>query len=316
MKNYLIITSIVLFVSCGLAYGQGSCSSDPQSSCSSGHEYKDVVDTAVSAGSFKTLVAAVKAADLVDALKGEGPFTVFAPTDEAFAKLPKKTLSSLLKPENRGKLTAILTYHVVPGQLKAKDVLKKSGAVSLNGQRIDIKACDSGAYVDKAKIVKTDIICKNGIIHVIDSVILPNSSDIVATAQKTGSFKTLIGAVRAAKLTSALQGKGPFTVFAPTDEAFAKLPPETLRDLLKPENRDKLTAILTYHVIPKKIYSERVVKLHEAETLQKDKIKFSISEGSAYANNSKILSTDIDAANGVIHVIDTVLIPPSFPPSK
>jgi len=131
----------------------------------------DIVDTAV-AGKFNTLVAAVKAAGLVDTLKGPGPFTVFAPTDEAFAKLPPGTLETLLKPENKAKLQSILTYHVVPGKVMAKDVVKLQSAQTVQGQSIAIKT-DGGVMVDTAHVTKTDIVASNGVIHVIDAVILP-----------------------------------------------------------------------------------------------------------------------------------------------
>lgn len=121
----------------------------------------DIVDTAVKAGNFKTLAAALGAADLVDTLKGKGPFTVFAPTDDAFKKLPEGTVAGLLKPENKGTLAGILTYHVVPGSVKAKQVVKLSGATTVNGQRVDIKADDAGVTVDGAKVVTTDIVCDN-----------------------------------------------------------------------------------------------------------------------------------------------------------
>jgi len=133
---------------------------------------QDIVDTAVSAGSFNTLVAAVKAAGLVDTLKGPGPFTVFAPTDEAFAKLPAGTVEELLKPENKSKLVAILTYHVVPGKVMAKDVLKLHEAKTVNGQELTVMAEMGSVMVNNAK-VKTDILCTNGVIHVIDTVVLP-----------------------------------------------------------------------------------------------------------------------------------------------
>jgi len=134
---------------------------------------KDIVDTAVAAGSFNTLVAAVKAAGLVDTLKGKGPFTVFAPTDDAFKKLPPGTLEDLLKPENKEKLKGILTYHVVPGKVMAKDVVKMKSAKTVNGQSLTIMVKDGTVMVDNAKVVKTDIMCTNGVIHVIDAVVLP-----------------------------------------------------------------------------------------------------------------------------------------------
>jgi len=156
----LILTTVLLFGFVSGAYGAS-------------HKKMDIVDTAVSAGSFNTLVAAVKAADLVETLKGEGPFTVFAPTDDAFAKLPEGTLDDLLKPENKEKLQAILTYHVVPGKVMAKEVTGLDSAKTVNGQKISIKTDHGTVMVNDAKVVKTDIVCTNGVIHVIDTVILP-----------------------------------------------------------------------------------------------------------------------------------------------
>jgi uncharacterized surface protein with fasciclin (FAS1) repeats len=133
----------------------------------------DIVDTAGSAGSFKTLLAAVKAADLEATLHGPGPFTVFAPTDDAFAKLPKGTVEDLLKPENKTKLQSVLTYHVVSGRVNAKDVVKLTHAKSVQGRELTISTSGGGVKVDAANVVKTDIECSNGVIHVIDAVVLP-----------------------------------------------------------------------------------------------------------------------------------------------
>lgn len=137
-----------------------------------GHS-KDIVDTAVSAGTFNTLVAAVSAAGLVDTLKGDGPFTVFAPTDEAFAKLPAGTVESLLKPENKEKLVAILKYHVVAGNVLAADVVKVKKAKTLQGGEVSVKVDGDKVMIDGAQVVKADVLAGNGVIHVIDSVILP-----------------------------------------------------------------------------------------------------------------------------------------------
>ena len=135
---------------------------------------KDIVDTAVSAGQFNTLVAAVKAAGLVETLKGDGPFTVFAPTDEAFAKLPDGTVDDLLKPENKDKLVAVLTYHVVPGKIMSSDIAgKKTEAKTVEGSTLVVDATD-GVMVDNAKVIKADIEASNGVIHVIDTVVMPN----------------------------------------------------------------------------------------------------------------------------------------------
>ena len=144
-----------------------------QIGCKETAEQKDVVDTAVGAGDFNTLVTAIKAAGLVDTLKGKGPFTVFAPTDEAFAKLPAGTVENLLKPENKQKLASILTYHVVPGKVMASEVVKLADAKTVNGQSLTITVEGEMVMVDSAKVVKTDIECSNGVIHVIDAVVLP-----------------------------------------------------------------------------------------------------------------------------------------------
>lgn len=269
----------------------------------------DIVDTAVAAGSFKTLVAAVQAAGLVETLKGAGPFTVFAPTDEAFAKLPSGTVESLLKPENKAKLQAILKYHVVAGAVKAADVVKLTGAKTVQGQNVEIKVADGKVMVDGATVVKTDIETSNGVIHVIDSVILPNDKDIVDTAVGAGSFKTLVAAVKAAGLVETLKGKGPFTVFAPSDEAFAKLPAGTVESLLKPENKDKLIAILTYHVVPGAVYAGDVVKVSSADTVNGKKLTVKVTDAGVIVGGAHVVATDIDTTNGVIHVVDSVILP-------
>lgn len=270
---------------------------------------KSIVETAVAAGSFKTLAAALQAGDLIKALEGKGPFTVFAPTDEAFAKLPEGTVETLLKPENKEKLVAILTYHVVSGKVAAKDVVKLNAAATLNGQRVDIKT-ENGVTVDAANVVKTDIECSNGIIHVIDQVILPTEDSIVGVAAKAKTFETLIAAAKAAGLAEVLDKKGPFTVFAPTDEAFAKLPKGTVESLLKPENKEKLANILKYHVVEGRVFSDAVVKLDSAQSLLGSSLPIEAGKTEVSVAGAKVVATDIDAANGVIHVIDSVMLPP------
>ena len=153
----------------GLAAGFGSLGTGP--SAAADETKKDVVDTAVAADQFKTLVTAVKAAELVETLKGEGPFTVFAPTDEAFGKVPKDTLEALLK--DKKALTSVLTYHVVSGKVMAADVVKLTSAKTVQGQELKIAVKDGKVTVNGANVVKTDIVCKNGVIHVIDAVLLP-----------------------------------------------------------------------------------------------------------------------------------------------
>ena len=161
MKKMLTFTSLAV-VAC-LAMGAQA----------RGQQTKDIVDTAVAAGSFKTLAKALAAADLVGTLKGPGPFTVFAPTDEAFAKLPAGTLDNLLKPENKAMLVRVLTYHVVPGKVMAADVVKISSAKAVSGDALTVKVTGNTVTVDQARVVKADIIASNGVIHVVDHVLLP-----------------------------------------------------------------------------------------------------------------------------------------------
>jgi transforming growth factor-beta-induced protein len=273
-------------------------------------EDKDIVDTAVGAGQFSTLAAALQAADLVETLKGPGPFTVFAPTDAAFAKVDAETLRSLLLPENKSQLTGILTYHVVSGRVLAADAFKLGGAATVNGQKISVNATDRGAFINKSKLSSIDIICSNGVIHVIDDVMLPTSDTIPVVAEKAGVFATLLAAVTTAELAETLSGPGPFTVFAPTDEAFAKLPAGTVQSLLKPENRQQLVNLLTYHVASGRLYAVDLLKAGQGTSLQGSTFRVNASGGTAKVNAATLLTTDIDAANGVIHIIDSVLTPP------
>lgn len=271
----------------------------------------DIVETAAKTGEFKTLVAAVTAAELVETLKGAGPFTVFAPVDAAFSDLPPGTVEGLLEPAKKSTLTGILTYHVVAGKYSAADLADKNGLVTVNGQRIDVTKSNGEVRIDKAKVVTKDIVCDNGIIHVIDGVLIPEDKKIPQVADSFGKFKTLLQAAEAAKLVETLSGKGPLTLFAPTDEAFGKLPAGTIESLLRPENRNKLVDILTYHVVAGRVYSEDVIQLDSAKSVEGSPLKISIVDGKVKINDSLILKTDIDASNGVIHVVDTVLLPPA-----
>jgi transforming growth factor-beta-induced protein len=269
----------------------------------------DIVDTAVSAGQFKTLVAAVQAAELVETLKGSGPFTVLAPSDDAFAKLPEGTVAELVKPENRAKLTAILTFHVIPGKVLAKDALGAGGGVTVNGQKVDCELDGGQIMIENAKLVTADIECDNGVIHIIDQVIMPEGGSIPEVAAAAGTFKTLLAAATAGGLVETLSGDGPLTVFAPTDEAFADLPEGTVESLLKPENKSQLVDILTYHVVPGRIYAADALKAGRAATVQGGSVQIRAGSGGAKVNAASLLVTDIDASNGVIHVIDQVLLP-------
>lgn len=269
----------------------------------------DIVAVASNAGDFNTLIAAAKAAGLVGVLQSDGPLTVFAPTDAAFAKLPKGTVETLLKPENKKALVEILTYHVVPGKFEAADVLKKKTLDTANGERAKIAMKNGKPTIAGANIVATDIEASNGIVHVIDAVMIPEQRDIVDVAVSTGKFKTLAAALGAADLVSTLKGKGPFTVLAPNDAAFAKLPAGTVEMLLLPENKGKLKEILLAHVVPGRVYSDQVVKLKMAPTAGGFKAPISVKDGKVSIGGANVIATDIEASNGVIHVIDTVIVP-------
>ena len=261
-------------------------------------DVQDIVDTAISSG-FDTLASALTSAGLVEALRGEGPFTVFAPTEAAFAALPAGTLESLTAEQ----LVDILTYHVVPGQVLAADVM--AGPVSmLNGDSALITIDGEAIAIDGANISATDVIASNGVIHVIDSVMLP-PTDIVDTAISSG-FGTLASALISAGLIETLQSEGPFTVFAPTDAAFAALPAGTLESL----TAEQLVDILTFHVVAGEVLSGDVMP-GPVTTVNGNKVLLSADDqGNLFIDGVAITTTDIVTSNGVIHVIDGVILPP------
>jgi uncharacterized surface protein with fasciclin (FAS1) repeats len=305
---------------------------------------ENIVGVASSTESVSTLVSAVQAGGLVETLQGEGPFTVFAPDNEAFANLPGGLLDALLKPENKEVLSSILTYHVVAGNVKAADLIK---AIEDGGGSHTIKTVNGGELTASilgenvvltdangvtATVTATDVAASNGTIHLINAVVVPGNvnpadllgpSDIVGVASGNESFTTLVAAVQAAGLVETLQGAGPFTVFAPNNDAFAKLPAGTVESLLKPESKDALAGILTYHVVAGAVNAETLVGAIQSnkgkytiETVGGGKIEASIVNGQviltdANGNKSTVIATDVPASNGLIHVIDTVVLPAS-----
>ena len=294
---------------------------------------QDIVDVAVENGSFTTLVAAVQQAELVDALKAEGPYTVFAPTDDAFAALLEETEMSaedLLGAEN---LSDILLYHVVEGEFNAEAVIELVGDAdyvlvdTLAGIPVKVSVDMGNVYINDAMVTLPDVEASNGVIHVVDSVIMPPSktiTDIVvdsAGMEEGAEFTTLLAAVSQAELAETLAGEGPFTVFAPTDAAFAAALEAlgiTAEDLLASED---LAGILLYHVVggEEALYSNDVAAaLAEAgdeglmvETLNGASFTVTADEDGIYVDGAKIIMTDILASNGVIHVIDAVILPPA-----
>ncbi len=277
-----------------------------------------IVEIAVADGRFTTLVAAVQAAGLVDALSGEGPFTVFAPTDDAFAAafaaLGIEPAALLADTET---LTSILLYHVVAGKAMAADVVGLESVTTLQGSDIKITVSDGKVYLnDTIQVIITDIEASNGVIHVIDGVLLPPAEEsmgkIADVAAAAGTFNTLLAAVEAAGLGEALAGEGPFTVFAPTDDAFAAAfaalgiePADLLADTAT------LTDILLYHVVAGQALAEDVVGLERVTTLNGLDVRINVTDEGVFLNDTiKVVATDVMADNGVIHVIDGVLLPP------
>ena len=267
-------------------------------------------------GGFNTLVAALDAADLVETLSGEGTFTVFAPTDDAFAALPEGMLEELLAdPET---LKQILLYHVVGDVVMAETVVTLDEAETLEGSMVAIDVVDGNVFLNDSQVTSTDIEASNGVVHVIDKVLVPGmqeaasnetleESKSIAEIAVAGGFNTLVAALSAADLVETLSGDGAFTVFAPTDDAFAALPEGMLEGLLA--DTESLTQILLYHVVGDVVMADTVVTLDEAETLEGSKVEIEVVDGKVFVNDSQVTSTDIEASNGVIHVIDKVLVP-------
>jgi len=264
----------------------------------------DIVEVAVADGRFTTLATALTEAGLVETLQGEGPFTVFAPTDDAFAQLPEGTIEALLA--DIPALTEILLYHVAGESYKASEVIEMPVIQTAQGQSLIVQLMDGKVMINGAEVIITDIYAKNGVIHVIDSVLLP--ADIVDTAVADGRFSTLATALTEAGLVETLKGEGPFTVFAPTDDAFAQLPEGTIEALLA--DIPTLSNILLYHVVAGDVRAADVVELESAETVLGAPISIKVMDGNVYINESQVIIADIVTSNGVIHVIDAVLLPP------
>lgn len=270
-------------------------------------EAPTVVELAVATPELSTLVTAVQAAGLADDLGGEGPFTVFAPVNSAFAALDEDQLDRLLAEGNRELLQKVLTYHVVPGSVMAADLEDGAQVTTLQGGMLTIDLSGE-PRVNGARIVSTDIVGSNGVVHLIDGVLLENL-DIVDVATLNG-FETLLSAAAAADLVSALRGTGGgegLTVFAPTEAAFAELAEV-------PSDPAVLSEVLLYHVVGARAPSSSLTNGQVVPTLQGGDLTVDLTSGVRIdgANNSAtVVGADVAASNGVIHVIDSVLLPPS-----
>jgi transforming growth factor-beta-induced protein len=283
-------------------------------------EQQDIVQIASGNEDFSILVAALQKAELVEALQGEGPFTVFAPTNAAFESLLTAlniTADDLL---NNAQLTDVLLYHVVAGKVMSTDLQNGMTAETLSGQTIAVDLTD-GVKINNSSVVGADIEASNGIIHVIDSVLVPvtfqlapaaeTAPSIVDIAVSSPDFSILVAALQKAELVEALQGEGPFTVFAPTNAAFEALLTAlgiSAEDLL---NQPALADVLLYHVVSGKVMSTDLQNGMEPATLLGQTIRVDLTDG-VKINTSTVVAADIEGSNGVIHVIDSVLVPGTF----
>ena len=288
-----------------------------------------IYDIADNAPDFSTLVQAVNAADLEDTLSSPGTYTIFAPTNEAFEKLPSSTLKKLLNPMYKPQLTDLLLYHALGDEVLSSDLSDGMEATTLNGEEISI-TLNPPRVNQKSKIILEDglydIEASNGVIHAIDTLLTPTSysQNIVDIANSdTDNFSTLLLAAKKAGLVDELTGDGPFTLFAPTNDAFDKLPPGTLDDLLLPANKKTLQDILLYHVVPGNIVSSELGSksvslptLPNGQSITVEMVGKSIYVNGHKRKGAKVIDVDIIASNGVIHVIDKVLLPGSTSSSK
>ncbi|MEM8883376.1 MAG: heme-binding protein [Planctomycetota bacterium] len=262
---------------------------------------KTIVETAAEAGAFENLIAAAKFAGLAGTLQEKGPFTVFAPADSAFQRLPQRTLKALLSREGRPQLQRILKFHVVPGRLTASALLSMDRSTTVNGQPLRFQLKNGKLNVNGATVTTANIQCSNGVIHVIDRVLIPEERSLVELAVATKDLSTLVSLVKKANLVDALQGDGPFTILAPTNAAFKRL---TAKDF-------DLAEVLKYHVIPGRATAAEAILLGEAKTLQGRPVQFRYADGQLKVNNANVVATDIFGRNGVVHLIDNVLLPPN-----
>lgn len=244
------------------------------------------------------------------------PVTIFAPTDSAFAELPTEQVQSLLKPEGRETLRAILSYHIAPQSLSSAEVFSRRSLTTLNGQRVSIEV-NGTPSVGEAQLIATDVLFDGGTVHVIDRVILPKLDPIITLAGESEDLSTLAAAINAAGIADQLSSEnGPWTVFAPVNSAFESLPSGVVEELLRTQNRQDLIAILGVHVVPGRIYSDELLATGQTQSLFGEAIEFSIDQGSFRVNDAKVVATDIEASNGVVHLIDGVLLPAKQNPPR
>jgi len=273
----------------------------------------DIVTIAERTADLSTLVAALTAGKLVSTLQGPGPFTVFAPTNEAFARIETDTLNKLLG--NVAQLDQVLEYHVISGRFSMRDLMSAQVVSTLEKSSVVVRTIGHAQMVNNANIVLADVEATNGFVHVVDNVLMPPdfatmlySTDIVELAESQPDLATLVAALVAGDLTTTLAGAGPFTVFAPTNEAFAKIPAADLKKLLA--NKQELDTVLTYHVLAGTFKMRELMAVRSVATLEGQSITVSETSSVINVNDAKVLKYDVAATNGIVHLIDTVLSVP------
>ena len=277
----------------------------------SGGSSNTIMDLVAADARFKTLAAAVNAAGLGEVLSGAGPFTVFAPTDAAFESLPEGTVEALLTEEGKTSLISILKNHVVSGRADLSSALGAGSISNLENNTLKVTFSEGSVRVNDAVLRQADVSTSNGIVHIIDSVLVPTKegpTSILETANKAGSFKTLLAAVETAGLEDYLESGESVTIFAPTDAAFNKLPAGTVEQLLKPENRKKLETVLINHALQGSVGAGTALSQGTAETLGNQTLTFKIKEGRFQVNGITIDTVDLVCSNGIIHVVDEVIL--------
>jgi transforming growth factor-beta-induced protein len=290
---------------------------------------KPLLQVADEAGLFSVFLSLVAAADLESKLGEPGPFTVFAPTDQAFAKLPPDIVARLLLPENKTTLQSLLRYQILGG-VKRLGELSDSDIDTLEGSKVKFAFVKGSLEINGATIEPSDIAASNGILHGIDSVVSPPTISLnaltgnvtvadttpqdltkpfIETITSTGTFSTLIAAVKASGIDDVFTGPGPFTVFAPSDDAFARLPKEVLRKLLLPANRDALVQILKHHVTAARVTGADLKDKGQLKMLDGTMVTVLIASGKISVDSARMTRADEYTTNGVYHVLDSVLLP-------
>lgn len=340
MVKIYMFAIIVMTVASSNAFAQvGTRADNPMVGGAAMYKTKNIVENAVNSQDHTTLVAAIKAAGLVDTLTGKGPFTVFAPTNEAFDRLPAGTVNMLLTPENKHQLTEVLTYHLVAGKYDSKKLMKlieQGGGsailktVSGNILTVSMNDTNTGITLTDARgatsiVTIADVYQSNGVIHVVDTVLSPSFPhiDIVDNAAHFAELTMQVEALKAAGLFATLKGEGPFTIFSPTNDAYRKLPIEMRDSLLKPENKDRLAMILNYHVVVGKYDSKKLRILikqgggsAKLKTVSGRNLIIKINHMNngiilvdERKNTANVTSVDNYQSNGILYIIDTVLMP-------